>query len=79
VNILNGEGYSKLKQIVKEAVKAVVSENKSLISISFAATIQTLRTNPERIKLIQNIPHANDGEQSEDNNITKSLESIKIG
>jgi hypothetical protein len=24
-NILNGEGYSKLKQIVKEAVKAVVS------------------------------------------------------
>jgi hypothetical protein len=38
-NILNGEGYSKLKQIVKENVKAVLSENKKLISISFVALI----------------------------------------
>jgi septal ring factor EnvC (AmiA/AmiB activator) len=41
VNILNGEGYSKLKQIVKENGKAVLSEKRVLISVSFAALIQT--------------------------------------
>jgi septal ring factor EnvC (AmiA/AmiB activator) len=46
-NILSGEGYSNLKQIVKENVKAVLSENKELISISFASVIQTLKDNPQ--------------------------------
>jgi hypothetical protein len=77
-NILNGEGYSKLKAIIKENVKAAVSENKKLISISFVALIQTLKDDPEMVKLIQNIPSANDGEQYKDNNyITKYLELKK--
>jgi hypothetical protein len=66
-NILNGEGYSKLKQIVKENVKVVLSENRKLISISFAALIQTIKTDPQMVKVIQNIPGANDGEQHKDN------------
>jgi F0F1-type ATP synthase gamma subunit len=60
--------YSKLKQIVKENVKAVLSENKKLISISFVALIQTIKADPQMVKLIQNIPSANDGEQNEENN-----------
>jgi hypothetical protein len=76
-NILNGEGYSKLNQIVKENVKAVLSDNKMLISTAFAAMIQTLKADPQMVKLVQNIPSANDGEQHEDNNITKYLESNK--
>jgi len=40
-NILNGEDYSKLKRIVKENVRAVLSENKKLISVSFVALLQT--------------------------------------
>jgi chromosome segregation ATPase len=61
-NISNGEGYSKLIQIIKENVKVVLSENRKLISISFVALIQTLKDNPEMVKLIQNIAGANDGE-----------------
>ena len=68
-NIQNGEGYSKLKQIVKKSVKAILSDNKKLISVSFAALIQTLKANPQMVKLIQNIPSANDGgEQHKENN-----------
>jgi hypothetical protein len=78
-NILNGEDYSKLKRIVKENVKAVLSDNKILISISLVALIQTLKNDPQMVELIQNIPGANDGEQNEDNNnnITKYIESNK--
>jgi hypothetical protein len=78
-NILNGEDYLKLKQIVKESVKAILSEKRALISISFAAVIQTLKAEPEMVKLIQNIPSANDGEQNENNknNTIKYLESNK--
>jgi hypothetical protein len=76
-NILNGEGYSKIKQIAKENVKAVLSDNKIFLSASFAAVIQTLKTHPELVKLIHNIPSANDGEQYKDNNITKYLEASK--
>ena len=62
-NILNnGEGYSNLKQIVKESVKAVLANNKELISASFAALIQTSKNHPQRAKLIYNISRANDGE-----------------
>jgi hypothetical protein len=78
-NILNGEGYSKLKQVAKENVKAVLSDNKILISTAFAAVIQTLKADPQMVKLIQNIPGANDGEQDKDDNnsITQYLESNK--
>ncbi len=77
-NILNGEGYSKVKQTVKENVKAVLSDNKIVISISFAAVIQTLKADPQMVKLIQNMSSANDGEQHKDNNnIIKYLESNK--
>ena len=75
---MNGEGYSKLNQIVKENVKDALSDNKILISISFAALLQTLKDNSEMIKLIQNIPSANDGGQYKDNNnIIKYLELNK--
>jgi|SRR5215208_5884555 hypothetical protein len=63
----------------KEGVKAVLSDNKLLISTAFAALIQTLKTDPEMVKLIYNILTANNGEQHKDdnNNITKYLELKK--
>ncbi len=64
-------------QFVKENVKVVLSENKKLISISFVALIQTIKADPQMVKLIQNIPYTNDGEQNKDNNdinIAKYLE-----
>ena len=78
-NILNGEGYSKLKQIVKESVIAILAENKKLISSAFAALIQTLKADPQMVKLIQNITGANDDKQHKDNhiNITQYFESNK--
>jgi hypothetical protein len=78
-NILNddNEGYSKLKQIVKENVKEILSEKRVLISISFAAVIKTLKDNPQMANIIYNASIANDGEQHNDNNITKYLEFNK--
>jgi DNA-binding CsgD family transcriptional regulator len=77
-NILNDdEGYSKLKHIIKENVKVVLSENKQLISISFAALIQTLKADPQMVNLIQNMPSTNDGEHTDNNNITQYFESNK--
>jgi hypothetical protein len=76
-NILNGEGSSKVKQVVKESVKTVLSDNKTLISISFVALIQTIKADPQMVKLIQNIPSANDVEQHVGNNVTQYLESNK--
>jgi hypothetical protein len=76
-NILNGEDYSKLKQFIKENVKAVLSENKQLISISFVALIQTLKADPQMVNLIQNMPSTNDGEHTDNNNITQYFESNK--
>jgi hypothetical protein len=76
-NILNGEVYSKLRQIAKENVKAVLTDNKKLISISFVAIIQTIKADPQMVKLIQNIPSANDGEQNKDNTTVKYLEFNK--
>ena len=77
----DNEVYSKLKQIVKESVKAVLAENKKLISVSFAAIIQTIKADPEMVNL-QHIPStASDGEQHKDNdnnNITRHLEVIRI-
>ncbi len=78
-NALNGEGYSKLNQFIKENVKAVLAENKSLILISFTAIIQTLKSDPQMVKLIQNIPSATDGEKyiDDNDNIIKYLEFNK--
>jgi hypothetical protein len=70
----DNENYTKLKVTVKQNVKAVLSDNKTLISTAFAAIIQTLKTDPQMVKLIQNIPStADDGS----NNITKYFESNK--
>ncbi|MDQ3868568.1 MAG: hypothetical protein M3250_03310 [Thermoproteota archaeon] len=78
-NILNrdNKGYSKLKHIIKENVKAALSDNKQVISVAFTALLQTLKNDPEMVKLIQNITGANDGEQHKDNhiNITQYFES----
>jgi hypothetical protein len=67
-----------LKQLVKENVKAVLSENKQVISLSFTALIQTLKYDPEIIKLIYNILlTANTEYKDNSNNITKYLEANK--
>ena len=78
-NILSddNEGYSKIKQIVKENVKAALLEEKKVISVCFAAIIQTLTADPQMVKLIQNIPCANDGEHKDNYNIIKYLQSNK--
>ena len=80
-HILNNdnEGYSKLQHIIKENVKAALSEKRVLISISFAAVILTLKNDLQMVKLIYSIPRANDGEQCKDSdiNVTKHLESSK--
>ena len=51
-NISNGEGYSNLKQTVKENVKAVLTDNKKLISIAFVALIQTIKADPQMVNII---------------------------
>jgi hypothetical protein len=78
-NISNGEVYSKLKQIVKESIKAVLSDNnKIVISVSFAALIQTLKTDPEMLNVIYKMATTNDVEHKDgNNNLTKYLESNK--
>jgi hypothetical protein len=68
------------KQIVKENVKAALSENKELISVAFTALLQTLKSDPQMINIIYKILTANDGEQLKDNNndnAIKYLESNK--
>ena len=78
-NVLDGDSYSKIKKIVKENVKAVLSDNKILISTAFAAIIQTLKSDPELVNLIHKIPTTNNSEQRKYNdiNITKYLECNK--
>ena len=81
-NVLKGEGYSKLKQIVKENVKAVLSDNKILISTALAALMQTLKDNPEMANLIYNISATNNGERHEDKDkitLSNTLNPIRIG
>jgi hypothetical protein len=75
--IANISNNAELKQIVKENVKAVLSENKQVISLSFIALIQTLKYDPTIIKLIYNILTANTGYKDNSNNITKYLEANK--
>jgi hypothetical protein len=79
--IANISNNNDLKQMGKENVKVLLSENKKLISISFVALIQTLKNDPQMVNLIYNIPTVNDGEQHKDNdiNITKYLDFNKDG
>ena len=56
----------KIKQMVKENVKAVISENKQVISIAITALLQTLRSDPQMIDTIYKILAVNDLEQDED-------------
>ena len=76
-NILKkyNEVYSKLKQFVR----AVLSDNKILLSTPIVALLQTLKADPQLARLIQNITTANDGEHNKDNNnnITKYFEFNK--
>lgn len=57
-----------LKQLVKENVKAALSENKQVISIAFIALLQTLRSDPQMIDTVYKILAVNDREQDEDIN-----------
>jgi hypothetical protein len=68
-----------IKQIVKEYVKAALSENKQVISVAFTALLQTLKSDPQIINIIYKILTANDGEKNRDDNdnVTKYLESNK--
>jgi hypothetical protein len=80
--ILNNdnEGYSMLKQLVKENVKAALSENKKVISVALTALVQTLTSDPQTINIIYKIQAANeDGQHKDDNNdnVTKYFESNK--
>ena len=75
----NEEDYSNLKQIIKESIKIVITENKKLISVSFTAIIQTLKDDLQMVNLIYNVHTTNDSEQLKDNNnsITQYVESTK--
>ena len=66
--IANVSNNHKLKQLVKENVKAALSENKQVISVAFTALLQTLKSDPQIINIIYKIMTANDGEQQKDNN-----------
>jgi hypothetical protein len=70
-----------IKQIVKENVKAALSENKQMISLALIALLQTLKSDPKMINIIYKILTANDGEQrkddNNDDNAIKYLESNK--
>ena len=48
-----------------------------IISVSFAALLQTLKAEPEIVNLVYSISSTYDGEHHKDNNITKYLESNK--
>ena len=87
-NVLNSdnEGYSELKQIVKEYVKAALSENRQIVSVALTALLQMLKSNPQMINIIYKILTVNDSEQTKDNinndNAIKYLEfnkDIRLG
>ena len=77
-NVLNGEGYTKLNQSAKESVKAVLSDNKILISISFAALIQTIKNDPQMTNLIHKIATTNDGQQHKDDNNNNAIKYVEV-
>jgi predicted HTH domain antitoxin len=76
--IANISNNDDLKQIVKENVKAALSENKQVISVAFTALLQTLTSDPKMINIIYRILAANGGEQKDNNdNAIKYLEYNK--
>src|SRR5215216_2446231 len=79
-DVLNGKDYSKINQITKEAVIAVLSEYNKLISISLTAIIQTLKDDPELVNLIHNmlIPKVMDIMTIMTLTLSNTLDSIKI-
>ena len=77
-NVLNGEDYTKLNQSAKESFKAVLSDNKILISISFAALIQTIKNDPQMTNLIHKIVTTNDGQQHKDDNNNKAIKYLEV-
>ena len=54
-----------------------MAENKQLISISFAALVQTLQNDPEMIKAIYNISIANNDKDNKNNNIANYFKANK--
>ena len=76
-NISNND--EELKQIVKENVKAILSDNKTLLSISLTALFHTLKADPKMINIIYKIQTASGHQQDKDNNgnAIKYLESNK--
>ena len=56
--IANVSNNDELKQIVKEYVKAILAENKQVISVSFTVLIQMLKADPEMINI--NLQHIYD-------------------
>jgi hypothetical protein len=78
--IRNISNNDELKQLVKENVKAALSENKQVISVALTALLQTLTSDPETINIIYKILTTNEDEQHKDDNndnVTKYLESNK--
>ncbi|HZC48792.1 MAG TPA: hypothetical protein VE244_07025 [Nitrososphaeraceae archaeon] len=77
-NILKkyNEVYSKLKQFVR----AVLSDNKILLSTPVVALLQTLKADPQLARVIQNITTANDDDITKIITITlpNTLNSIRI-
>src|SRR5215208_3720384 len=66
--IANISNNDELKQMVKENVKAILSENKQVVSIAFTAILQTLKSDSQMINVIYKVLTANDREQYKDNN-----------
>jgi|ERR687896_41066 hypothetical protein len=69
-------------QIVKENVKASLSENKQVISVSFAALIQSLKADPEMVNSIYTISLTNANnrrynDNDDNDNAIKYFESNK--
>jgi hypothetical protein len=78
--IANVSNNDELKQLVKENVKAALSENRQIISVAFTALLQTLKSDPQMINIIYKILTENDREQDKDNsndNVIKYLEFNK--
>ena len=62
----------------RQSVKAVLSDNKILISISFAALIQTIKNDPQMTNLIHKIATTNDGQQHKDDNNNNAIKYLEV-
>src|SRR5215213_4953002 len=79
-NVLNSdnEGYSKIKQLVKENVKATLSENKQVISLAFTALLQTLTSDPKMINIIYKIQATSDHQQHKNDNNDNAIKYLEF-